>query len=239
MIYTEQPDYDNVMKRRKTVHSVYTYEELCEKREKYGDNAFYNYWTNQWYAWKGKKGWEGDEPETASYYELLTDTELYFHSRRFLPDCICLTCAWCDGAKFWRWVDKDNPCLDGMDDARRSEIKTAKSPDGRFNLITQCSLYKKRDDRQSYDAYISSPLWREIRHVIIAKSPNCEGCGRGESEDGVKLVVHHKSYEHLGFEDETNDCSVLCTECHAELHRDPEAYCEKYSTIIPAHKRKE
>lgn len=239
MYLPSMPDYDNVIRRRKTVHSAYTYDELCEKRSKYGDKAFYKYWMTQWYAWKRQEGWEGDEPENATYFDLLTDAELYVHSRRFLPNCVCMTCAYCDSIKFWRWVDKNNPCLEGMNEAQLSEIKTAKSPKGRFDLITQCPLYEKKDDRQIYYAYIESPLWREIRRLIIDASPYCEGCGRGEGENGVHLVVHHKNYEHLCFEDETNDCAVLCNECHTELHRDPEAYWDKHSVIIPAHKKEE
>lgn len=233
------PDYENVMKRRKIVHRLYTYNDLCEKCSKYGDEAFYKYWPNQWFAWKGKRGWEGDGLEEASYFDLLTIEELYIHSRRFLPNCICMTCTYCDSNKFYRWVDKNNPCIDRMDETQLSEIQTVKSPEGQFDLITKCPLYKKKDDRQIYYTYIESPLWREVRRLIISASPCCAGCGKNENEVGVKLVVHHKSYEHLCFEDETNDCVVLCAECHAALHQDPEAYYEKHSAIIPTHRRRD
>lgn len=233
-----KPDYENVMRRRKTVYKKYTYDELSEKRKNVGDDAFYKNWITQWFEWKRGNGWEGEEIEDKDYFDLLTDVELYFHTRRFLRDCICMSCAYCCVQSFWKWTDiKNHPCLERMDEERAANIQTVKSPEGKSTLIARCPVYTKKDDRRLYYEYIESPLWHEIRNQIIASSPYCEGCGKSENE--VKLVAHHKSYNNLCFEDETGDCAVMCGECHMEIHRDPEAYWDKYSTIIPAHKRKE
>ena len=93
------PDYANVMRRRKNVSVTYTYEELCEKRNRVGEK---NLDFTQYIAYKRKEGWTGVEQEAKGYYDLLTDAELYIHCRRFLKDCICLTCGKCPIEGFGR-----------------------------------------------------------------------------------------------------------------------------------------
>ena len=231
----EKPDYDNVMKRRQNVERTYTYEELCEKIKRVGKD---NLDIGQYIAYKRKEGWTGIEPEEKSYYDLLTNEEFYIHCRRFLSDCICLSCSKCPVQGFEsRLSGINNECFFNLTEEEKKKIKIVKSPEKQFDLVNQCPLYIKDSDKRIYYDYVHSPLWREIRNIFIEQHPFCEGCGRAPDEVG--LVVHHKTYKHLGFEDEYGDCTVLCGQCHDELHKDPESYWNKYCVIIPAHKRKE
>lgn len=232
---SEKPDYDNVMKRRRNIEKTYTYEELCEKRKRIGEA---NLSFEQYFAYKRHEGWSGIELEEKNYYELLNDAELYLHCRRFLGDCVCFTCSKCPVKNFeCRLSGMDNECFSEMTHEDRKKVKIVKSPEGKFDLVNQCPLYIKDNDKRIYYDYIASPLWREIRGIFLTQHPFCEGCGRNNDEVG--LVVHHKTYKHLGYEDKFDDCVVLCGPCHDELHKDPESYWDKYGVIIPAYKRRE
>lgn len=226
------PDAENVEKRARPVHKVMTYDDLCKKREQYGEKSLS---LDQYIKWRRHEGWEGDEPDSRGYYELLTNTELYIHCRRFMRKWLCLTCQNCPPDRFWMWLDGiQNPCFSEMDEVQMQAVETEKSPERKFDLVSKCPLWQKADDRRIYEDYISSPLWREIRRAALESSPYCFLCGRTK-EDGVPLVVHHKSYKHIAFEDEYGDIEVLCAKCHSELHADP----EPFSMTIQAHKRRQ
>ncbi len=62
----------------------------------------------------------------------------------------------------------------------------------------------------AYKAYISSARWRIFcKGIISIRNSRCEKCGAV----GVRLEVHHKTYEH--FHDERpEDVEVLCRKCH-------------------------
>ena len=123
-----------------------------------------------------------------------------------------------------------------MDEAQMQGVETIRSPEGRFDLVCSCPLYEKSDDRRIYYDYIGSPFWKDMRKLLIEQSPYCEVCGY--SKDETHLIVHHKSYEHMCFEDENNDCCVLCDHCHNELHRDPVQFGKDHGVFIPAHKKR-
>lgn len=65
-------------------------------------------------------------------------------------------------------------------------------------------------NKRYYKEYLSSENWRE-RHTRLLK-PNCEKCGRGGD-----LVLHHKTYEHVGRE-RPWELATLCPLCHSRLH---------------------
>jgi 5-methylcytosine-specific restriction endonuclease McrA len=61
-----------------------------------------------------------------------------------------------------------------------------------------------------YQSYLRSPEWKAIRAAAIARAAyRCERCGTG----GLRLQVHHLTYERLGRE-EPRDLKVVCKPCH-------------------------
>ena len=75
------------------------------------------------------------------------------------------------------------------------------------------------DDRvREYSEYINSPVWKYISSIIkLKRDYTCERCG--ERSNPAHLVIHHKSYAHLGSElNYMDDVELLCTDCHMAVH---------------------
>lgn len=75
----------------------------------------------------------------------------------------------------------------------------------------------KENGYSSYDEYLRSPEWVEIKNKICSRKGRkwnfCNVCG------GVKnLNVHHSSYKVIGTTNPGNTVKVLCQECHKHLH---------------------
>lgn len=68
-----------------------------------------------------------------------------------------------------------------------------------------------------YADFLKTRYWDELRSLVIARrGPRCAGCGG----DFDKLQLHHKSYEHRGFEiDHLEDVQLLCDPCHEAKHK--------------------
>jgi hypothetical protein len=67
----------------------------------------------------------------------------------------------------------------------------------------------------SYLAYLNSPHWRVTRnHALKLAGYQCQRCPSKRD-----LQVHHKTYERLGAELDT-DLEVVCFTCHNGHHRD-------------------
>jgi len=65
----------------------------------------------------------------------------------------------------------------------------------------------------SYSDYLRTPEWKHTRYkAIVRANSQCERCNKG----GL-LEVHHKNYERIGHEWET-DLIVLCREHHQKRH---------------------
>lgn len=67
--------------------------------------------------------------------------------------------------------------------------------------------------RVKYEEYIRSPEWHEKAAAIKKKfGGRCQACN-----SNVKVQVHHRTYERLGHELDT-DLTVLCEHCHKLFH---------------------
>ncbi|MEM9450739.1 MAG: HNH endonuclease signature motif containing protein [Cyanobacteria bacterium P01_E01_bin.6] len=67
---------------------------------------------------------------------------------------------------------------------------------------------------QSYDEFLLSPYWQDVRSLVLRRDKYCQACGSHEL-----LQVHHKTYEHRGDElRHLDDLTTLCEQCHFELH---------------------
>lgn len=68
-----------------------------------------------------------------------------------------------------------------------------------------------RWDFASYDDYLRSSEWKELRKSAIKKSGGkCELC-----ESSENLQAHHRNYRHI----DEPDLVCLCADCHEKLHR--------------------
>lgn len=73
----------------------------------------------------------------------------------------------------------------------------------------------------SYQHYLASPHWAEVRRRFQASSccsrhdgkPCCAACGGTD----VRLAVHHKTYKRLGAES-MMDLMLVCDGCHGAIH---------------------
>lgn len=66
----------------------------------------------------------------------------------------------------------------------------------------------------SYDEYLQSPHWKDVRvRYWASRMPkSCKGCGR---KDGLEL--HHRTYKRLGNE-WLQDLIPFCRNCHQRTH---------------------
>lgn len=65
-----------------------------------------------------------------------------------------------------------------------------------------------------YSEYLQTPHWQERRTRSLKKAGfRCQVC----NAYGVRLNVHHRTYERRGYEFDT-DLIVLCQECHGIFH---------------------
>jgi hypothetical protein len=69
--------------------------------------------------------------------------------------------------------------------------------------------------RGHYNEYLKTAHWKRLRaHMLERAEYRCERCGTNRR----KLNVHHKNYEHIGYESAYDDLEVLCDRCHEIEH---------------------
>ena len=68
---------------------------------------------------------------------------------------------------------------------------------------------------KDYSSYRNTTHWKLVRS--LKPQDICEKCGRRKRDK--RLDLHHKTYEHLGEEENyLKDLEVFCSSCHAEVH---------------------
>lgn len=68
--------------------------------------------------------------------------------------------------------------------------------------------------RLPYADYLQTAHWQRVRGLALEQAGHaCDLCGRDRD-----LEVHHRTYERLGFERQS-DLIVLCRDCHQDHHR--------------------
>lgn len=91
--------------------------------------------------------------------------------------------------------------------------------------------------QEKYKKYVHTDEWKFIhRQVLHRDNYTCQCCNRTQQEideynarkgkNYLSLVSHHKTYDNLFHEDESNykDLITLCTACHLAIHRSPSNY---------------
>lgn len=73
-------------------------------------------------------------------------------------------------------------------------------------------------DSRTYSEFLDTPLWKyESSLYKIMCNFTCSMCKNQYWP--TYLVLHHKSYDHLGSElEHPEDVTVLCRECHKKVH---------------------
>ena len=75
-------------------------------------------------------------------------------------------------------------------------------------------------NRMEYEQFLKSSYWMILKRYLIHKY-DCR-CGNTEG-----LVIHHKNYEHRGYEyKHLNDLVVLCPDCHTREHMNDLSFTE-------------
>ena len=68
--------------------------------------------------------------------------------------------------------------------------------------------------RLPYADYLRTAHWQRVRELAVEQAGHaCDLCARTN-----QLEVHHRTYERLGFERQS-DLIVLCDDCHEDFHR--------------------
>jgi 5-methylcytosine-specific restriction endonuclease McrA len=68
--------------------------------------------------------------------------------------------------------------------------------------------------RLPYAEYLRTAHWQRVRGLALEQAGHtCDLCGHSD-----RLEVHHRTYERLGFERQS-DLIVLCHDCHRDHHR--------------------
>jgi 5-methylcytosine-specific restriction endonuclease McrA len=68
--------------------------------------------------------------------------------------------------------------------------------------------------RLPYAEYLKTAHWQRVRTLALEQAGYaCDLCGHSE-----QLEVHHRTYERLGFERQS-DLLVLCHDCHRDHHK--------------------
>ena len=74
----------------------------------------------------------------------------------------------------------------------------------------------RRQEPPDYKTYIRSDEWRDRATAAKERAGwRCQTCNVPDNQ--AVLHAHHRTYERLGNE-EPNDITVLCAECHAKFH---------------------
>ena len=73
--------------------------------------------------------------------------------------------------------------------------------------------WRQKARTMPYGDYLLTEHWQEVRRQALKRSEyRCALCN-----DAVPLHVHHRTYENLGDEKET-DLIALCAKCHETFH---------------------
>jgi hypothetical protein len=109
--------------------------------------------------------------------------------------------------KRW-WHDQHATCPECQ-----AKKKAQEDAERQARALVQEKRFHELHTMPYYD-YLQTPEWNERRTLLLKKARyHCQVC----NAHGVRLNVHHKTYERRGYEDE-KDLIVLCQDCHAIFH---------------------
>lgn len=74
---------------------------------------------------------------------------------------------------------------------------------------------KRAPDRATQAKYHKTPHFAALKEAALELYKTCVSCGK----DGGGLTVHHRHYRSLFCEHLTHDVVLVCSRCHAHIHR--------------------
>ena len=79
---------------------------------------------------------------------------------------------------------------------------------------------KRAPDKATQAKYHRTPHFAMLKEAALALYQTCAICGRPDGEK-AGMTVHHRggSYAHLFCEHLTRDIILVCSRCHAHIHR--------------------
>lgn len=84
--------------------------------------------------------------------------------------------------------------------------------------LAEQEQYKQYLHTMPYRDYLQTPEWQEQRTKAMKRAGfRCQVC----NAYGVRLNVHHRTYEHRGYE-YASDLITLCEDCHTLFHENSE-----------------
>lgn len=124
-----------------------------------------------------------------------------------------MTDDWCDQLSDQEWIEEVlGPHTIRIGEAMAEVFETTANAYGRG-----VGRHPERS-KLAYADYLQTPHWQHLRRRMLAVAGyRCQRCGGS----GLRLDVHHLTYDHLGLEPEA-DLQVLCFVCHGAEHRQPE-----------------
>ena len=127
---------------------------------------------------------------------------------------LCCTCKNADSPYFDNIFDtttlSPNDCA-YFEESPDEEIKVEDNGGGYW--VIKCPFYEASNT--FYHKYMKSDIWKKKRAEIIKRDGY--KCTNPKCGSAINLVVHHTTYEHLGYEDDT-ELITLCKKCHEKLH---------------------
>lgn len=85
-----------------------------------------------------------------------------------------------------------------------------------YAKVAPCLIAFKKGSKLEYESYIKTAKWKAISLEVKERAGHkCRLCNSGS-----RLETHHRSYDHLGEEENhMNDLTCLCRKCHRLFHK--------------------
>jgi len=97
--------------------------------------------------------------------------------------------------------------------ASRSRAYISQRAEHLDRLVAAAAERVQPGNREAYDDYLRSEVWRDLRSKILARARGvCEGC-----LDSPAHHVHHLTYRNIGNEF-AYELAALCVQCHQRAH---------------------
>ena len=140
-----------------------------------------------------------------TWAEFSSRSDLQTKKRRRLQRIQCHFCRAVERAKLERAAIEA--------ETEQQQLRQRQEASARWQTETGCMTFEKAST-MPYAEYLQTQHWQNVRRQALRRAKyKCQLCN---NDNGV-LHVHHKTYEHLG-DEQDDDLIVLCKACHEKFH---------------------